>query len=50
MNIDTAFINMKQNIDLPGKRGRFQIAIEEAGTKGADSLVRAILDSFLRIA
>lgn len=49
MDIDTAFINMKQDIDLPGKRGRFQMTIEEAGTKGADSLVRAILDSFLRI-
>lgn len=49
MNIDTAFINMKQDVDLPGKRGRFQMNIEEAKGKGADSVVRAILDSFLRI-
>lgn len=50
MNIDTAFINMKQDIDLPVKRDRFQMTIEEARIKGADSLVRAVLDSFLRIA
>lgn len=50
MNIDTAFINMKQDIDLPLKRERFQMTIEEARIKGADSLVRAVLDSFLRIA
>ncbi|MDT8316452.1 MAG: DUF4388 domain-containing protein [bacterium] len=50
MNIDTALINMKQDINLPGKRGKFQMTIEEAEAKGADSLVRAILDSFLRIA